>query len=117
MKFVQGTVTCANAPVPEGMVRFIPIEGTRGPMSVGTIVNGHYHVESHNGVPLGIHRVEVDAWRKTGRKVTTRGRFEAESADELVRLGPAEYAEENSPLRIEFTADSSDRFDIKLPTK
>jgi len=116
-RVVQGKVTFGGVPVEEGMVRFVPIDGTHGPMSFGNIEHGTYRVESHGGVPLGAHRVEVDAWKKTGRKVTTPGRFEPETSDERERLGPAAYSSENSPLRIQLTADSSDQFDIQLPAK
>lgn len=117
MKIVEGNVTCGNVPVEGGIVRFVPIEGTRGPMSFGTIDHGKYRVETHGGVPLGTHRVEVEAWKKTGRTVAARGRFETQQEDEHERLGPAEYAVENSPLRLQLTAASSDRFDIKLPAQ
>jgi hypothetical protein len=116
-KVVQGRVTYGQSPVEEGMVRFVPIEGTHGPMSFGSIDHGYYRVDSHGGVPLGTHRVEVDAWKKTGRKVTTRGRFESEMSEERERLGPEVYSGETSPLRIQLTADSSDRFDIQIPAK
>jgi hypothetical protein len=116
-RVVQGKVTCGGVPVEGGMVRFVPIEGTRAPMSFGMIDQGSYRAETHGGVPLGTHRVEVDAWKATGRKVTTRGRFESSSTDEHQPLGPPAYSGENSPLRLHLTAESSARFDIELPAK
>jgi hypothetical protein len=116
-RIVQGKVTCGDAPVEGGTVRFVPVEGTHGPMTFGIIDHGNYRVETHDGVPLGTHRVEVDAWKTTGRKVVTRGPFESSPTDEHEPMGPPAYSGENSPLRLQLTADSSDQFDIQLPAK
>jgi hypothetical protein len=74
VKVVYGTVTVDDQPVDLGQVIFVPIEDTKGPTSYSPIDAGSYRVEGpRGGVPLGTHRVEVVAKRKTGRKVPGRG--------------------------------------------
>ena len=70
-------------------------------------------MEARGGVPLGTHRVEVVAKRKTGRQVF--GGPEGALADETVTMGPAIYATEESPLKFELTADSDGEFNVNIP--
>lgn len=60
---VRGTAAYAGTPVENGEVRFFPIDGTRGPVSGAPIVKGKYEVNQRGGVPVGTHRVEVEAFR------------------------------------------------------
>jgi len=60
---VSGTVTLDGQPLPEGQIRFVPIEGTSGPTSGATIQQGDYRVTNRGGVPPGQHRVEIRALR------------------------------------------------------
>jgi hypothetical protein len=113
---VFGTVTCNGEKVPEGEIRFVPIEGTPGPVSSAAIVDGQYRIEARGGVPVGEHRVEVRAMRKTGRKVA-RQVFAGETAmvDETVPLGAAGYDGVDSPLVEEVTAGGDGRIDVEIP--
>ena len=115
MKVVHGTVTAGGQTVDTGMVRFVPIQLTKGPASAGRIENGQYRVVARGGVPLGKHRVEVTALKKTGRKLKARGPFEEQMIDETVPMAPEQYAGSNSPLEFELTADSSGEHNIELP--
>ena len=115
-KVVEGEVRCEGKAVEEGMVRFVPAEGTRGPMSSAPIKHGKYRVEERGGVAPGEHRVEVDAWAVSTRKVATRGRFEPVSEQARERLGPEMFSDERSPLHFD-VATGTDRFDIDLPAK
>lgn len=117
MRVIEGTVTCNGQKVPEGTVRFMPIDGTPGPASVATIVDGQYRIEARGGVPLGKHRLEVDARQKTGRKVMGSNGREPTLIDETVRLGPDACAGERSPLRGEVTAQSDGRINIEIPSR
>jgi hypothetical protein len=116
-KVVHGTVTVGGEKVDTGEVRFVPIDGTKGPTSVAAIVDGEYRIEARGGVPVGKHRVEVDARRKTGRQVEQNNGFETALVDETVRVGPAKYATDRSPLVQQVTSDSDDRIDIDIPAK
>ena len=114
-KIVFGKVTCGGEPVPMGHVRFVPIEGTPGPASTGTIVDGQYRIEARGGVPVGKHRVEVLAQRKTGRKVMGSHGLEPAEVDEIVLAGPPEYEGANSPLVRDVSDDMDGQIDIEIP--
>ncbi len=115
-KVVFGTVRCGGEPVAIGYVRFVPLEATRGPASTGVVTDGQYRIESRGGVPIGKHRVEVLARKKTGKRVyDTTLVMEGAEVDETVLLGPAQYEGEQSPLVLEVTADSDGHLDIEIP--
>ena len=59
---VEGTVTYNGNPVETGMIRFLPKDGTVGPMAAGAISFGKYKVTAIGGVPIGNHKVEIEAW-------------------------------------------------------
>lgn len=56
---VQGTVQFDGKPVPDGSIRFIPLEGTPGPESAAAIVDGKYLLDEDTGPPIGKLRVEI----------------------------------------------------------
>ena len=114
MVVVHGTVTCGGEPVERGEIRFVPIEGTPGPLSAGLISKGEYQIDVRGGVPAGRHRVEIVAQRRTGRQVMRDTGTESAMMDETVQLGPPEYAGEQSPLVAE-VSKSNARFDFELP--
>jgi hypothetical protein len=60
---VRGNVTFAGKPVQNGEIRFFPTEKTQGPVSGAPIVDGKYDVTQRGGVPVGSHRVEIEAFR------------------------------------------------------
>ena len=51
-----------GTPVEDGQIRYIPIEGTEGPITVAHISGGKYACNDKGGVPVGKHRVEILAW-------------------------------------------------------
>lgn len=117
LKAIHGSVTCGGEKVPSGQITFVPIEGTPGSPAPAAIVNGEYRFAAPGGVPPGKHRVEVDARKKTGRKVQGFNGIETTMIDEEVRLGPEIYAGERSPLVVEVRAEGDGRIDIALPLK
>lgn len=64
---VRGMVTLDGQPIPNGEVRFIPTNGTKGPVSGGPIKDGAYMAQGRGGVPVGEHRVEIKAFRAAGK--------------------------------------------------
>jgi hypothetical protein len=115
---VHGTITYQGQPVEAGSISFVPIEGASGPVSRATIRNGQYEIMARGGLPVGKHRVEVLAQKKTGRKVTEAGRDGTpQVVDEVGQVGPADYAGPNSPLTFEVTKGGDGRFDIEIPGK
>jgi hypothetical protein len=60
---VYGTVSFAGKPMPTGTIHFTPIEGTKTPPGAAQVVDGKYRVESRGGVPVGTHKIEIEAFR------------------------------------------------------
>jgi hypothetical protein len=63
---VAGRVTLDGQPISNGEIRFIPDQGTKGPISGGPIKDGAYKADGRGGVPVGAHRVEIRGYRPQG---------------------------------------------------
>ena len=113
-KPMYGSVTYGGESVPMGRVSFVPMDDAAPPCAT-PIIDGQYRLEERGGVPLGKHRVQVDARKKTGRKVMGNNGFERTMIDEEVRIGPEVYASKQSPLVVNVTADFDGQFDIVIP--
>ena len=113
-KVVHGTITFNGEKVMLGQVRFVPIEGTPGPASFSSIEDGKYRIEARGGVPVGKHRVEVQAKKKTGRQRKGHGGTEIAMVDEVVRVGPPIYGSPKSPLLVEVTKEGDGQIDLEL---
>ena len=115
---IHGTVTVGGQTTETGRLRFVPIEGTLGPASTEQIVDGQYRIEARGGVPVGKHRVEVTALKKTRRKVIGRGPGgEPMQVDETINLAPEQFAGAESPLTVEVIVGSDGRIDIEIPPR
>ena len=60
---VSGTVTYDGAPIPDGMIRFVPPETSHAPTAGAPIHNGSYKADGLGGVPVGTQKVQVEAFR------------------------------------------------------
>ena len=60
---VSGTVTYRGKPISDGTIRFMPLPTCPAPMSGAKIVDGKYTVDMHGGVPVGTHKVQIEAIR------------------------------------------------------
>jgi len=60
---VSGKVSYEGEPIQEGMIRFLPIEGTQTPPNGGYIMDGTYRIKTRGGVAVGTHRVIIEAFR------------------------------------------------------
>ena len=63
---ISGRVSYQGEPVQRGLLRFVPIEGTKGPPAGATIEAGSFTVKALGGVPVGTARVEIKAYRDIG---------------------------------------------------
>lgn len=112
---IYGTVTVDGQPVEKGTIEFIPIEGTHGPSTGGSITDGKYDVAARLG-PLegGTYQVQITGMRKTGK--TTANIFQPggpplELEDNFI---PAKYNRE-STLKATITAETAkDGLDFHL---
>lgn len=59
---MSGKVTFADQPVEDGQIRFTPKPGTKMPLTVVPIAEGHYDTSTVGGIPAGSYRVEIRAW-------------------------------------------------------
>lgn len=56
---VSGNVSFDGQMVETGRIRFIPLAGTAGPVTIEMIDDGRYQTSTSGGVPVGRHRVEI----------------------------------------------------------
>ena len=110
---VHGTVTFKGKPAADGDVRFIPIEGTKGPVSVGNIVAGEYSIDARGGVPTGKHRVEIRILGAAKRPVADTGILS--TSGQIVDIGPPIYNSPQSPLRAEVPGENDGEFNFEVP--
>ena len=60
---VSGAVSYDGQPIDDGTIRFVPTKGTQAPVAAAQIQNGRYSADAKGGVPVGTHRVEIEAFR------------------------------------------------------
>ena len=114
---LHGSVTHGDEKVPMGRISFLPTEGARGTNYTTRITDGQYRLQAKGGMPPGKYRVLVDAKKKTGRQVMGYTGMERAMTDEQVRMGPAIYAGNQSPLLVDVGDDSQQQHDITIPLK
>ena len=106
---ISGTVTLDGNPIVDGNVRFYPIEGTKGAVSGGPIHDGVYTAHGKGGVPVGRHRVEIQAYRPAkGQPSSSEGAL-------IEQYLPARF-NENSTLTAEVSPES-EKLDFALTSK
>jgi hypothetical protein len=66
---VSGHVTLDGQAIDQGVIQFLPVEGTVGPETGGVITKGQYAIPQQHGAVVGKSRVELRASKKTGRKI------------------------------------------------
>lgn len=66
---VEGTVTLDGKPIETGAVTFRPSGDTKGATAGTEIKNGRYSISAAAGPMVGTNRVEISAWKSTGRMV------------------------------------------------
>jgi hypothetical protein len=117
---VSGVVTLDGQPVTNGMIAFVPIEGTQSPSSGASIGNGgRYAIGGEKGPMAGVFRVEIRAQRYTGKRIKLRdlpgqpfGPNAQGDMEETVEAVPAGYNSE-SKLRVEVhSGDNTLNFDL-----
>lgn len=115
---VDGTVVLDGSPIPEGILKFVPVKPVDAPVTTVPFSNGEFEVTSKHGPVVGQHRIEVIS--------TDNGGFARDDEQTLARLAamkkppkieivsvPALYRD-NSPLREEVRADVSNTFHFEL---
>jgi hypothetical protein len=106
---VSGTVTLDGSPIADGNVRFYPIEGTKGAVSGGPIHDGVYAAHGKGGVPVGRHRVEIQAYRPA------KGQPASSEGASIEQYLPPRF-NENSTLTAEVTTET-EKLDFALSSQ
>jgi len=98
---VSGKVTHKGEPIPNGQIRFTPINGTKGATSIASIIDGAYVLDGKGGVPVGKHRVSITAYRPRPNATPEELR-----EGSYVQYLPAKY-HADSQLECDVSDDSS----------
>ena len=65
---VRGKVTADGKPLQEGEIAFVPVDAKQGPTAGAVITDGEYQIDAARGPFAGEYQVQINAFRKTGRK-------------------------------------------------
>src|SRR5690349_17430823 len=109
---VSGTVRLNGQAIEEGSINFIPVEGNQGAGAGAVIDKGDYHVSRGKGVTPGKNRVELRAFRNTGRKVQDPTGKPGTMIDERVPAFPPEYNDKSTLVREVQPGSNKIDFDI-----
>jgi hypothetical protein len=60
---LSGTVTYKGKPVAEGTILFTPVAKSQVPSAGASIADGRYKADVHGGVPVGTHRIVIEAYQ------------------------------------------------------
>jgi hypothetical protein len=66
---VTGKVTVNGELLKEGQLSFVPVDPSLGPSAGATIINGEYKIDGAKGPLAGEYLVQINAFRKTGKKI------------------------------------------------
>ncbi|MEX0643487.1 MAG: hypothetical protein WD468_12340 [Pirellulales bacterium] len=104
---IYGTVLFNGQPMPTGTIRFVPSGDTKTPPGAGQIINGQYRVETRGGVPVGTHKIEIEAFRPLSPA--------SAAAAEMARMKAAHPHLEFPPTREQYIpARYNDKTELKL---
>jgi hypothetical protein len=110
---ISGTVRLDGQLIEEGSINFIPVNGTTGPGAGAVITKGKYHIPQSKGVTVGKNRVELRAFKTTGRKVIDPTAPPGTMTQERVPAFPPEY--NDSSKLVEEVHKGSNTFDFDIP--
>lgn len=115
---VHGAVTVDGHDLPKGFIVFIPTNGTKGPKAGGTIENGNFAIEEHNGPMIGDLRVEIVEEQDLGFELDDPEAFNAKVKNGRLPKNriPSQY-NSNSTLVRTTTVEGPNEFSFELKTK
>jgi hypothetical protein len=112
---VSGHVTLDGQPINEGVIQFLPVEGTVGPETGAVITNGQYDIPHERGPIVGKSRIELRASKKTGGKIQDPTGRPGVLTDEYKEMFPPS-SNTNSSLVREIK-DEPNKLDFDIRTK
>jgi hypothetical protein len=111
---VSGTVRLDGELIHEGSINFIPVEGTKGPGAGAVIKDGKYHIPRSHGVTVGRNRVELRAFKNTGKKVQDPIGSPGALVDVRVPAFPPEYNDQSTIIKEIQAGSSTIDFDVSV---
>lgn len=111
---VQGMVQFDGRPITDGLIRFIPLEGTHGPESAAAIVNGKYDLDVAGGPPAGNLRVEIRQGGMVPAALTSENSATAHQKYQVPQNKIPPQFNEKSSLSVEAVAGKINTFDFDL---
>lgn len=110
---LAGSANYDGKPIPEGVVRLMPVKPTTGPGGAGEIVNGQFEIGSDGKLTSGTYKVAVLGMRKTGRReraseavpVELGGTGKLEMVEQFEQYIPNKY---NRSTQLEITLSAGE---------
>jgi hypothetical protein len=109
---VSGRITVDGRPLVNGSLRFVPVQGTSGPVAGAVVQNGSYSTSRTDGPVVGTNRVEIEGVCPTGKKVRT---VMGELIDEYAQVVPEQYNTKSTLVRT--VSPRKNVFDFLLTSK
>jgi hypothetical protein len=109
---MSGRVLVDDQPLAKGVITFFP--NGAGTTVGGQIIDGGFNLERESGATPGNYRVEIVAFRPSGKK-----EFDIDEQAEVdveVQYLPKKYNSQ-SELTADVTADGANEFEFKLSSK
>lgn len=117
---VRGTVTLDDKPLSQGVIRFIPAEGTQGPKTSAVIFEGKFSLEVDDGPVVGTHRIEIESTDDGGYAPDDEEAFQKLKASGVKRIDvvriPAMY-NTKSTLKETVSAEGPNEFTFNLKSQ
>lgn len=109
---ISGHVTLDGQPLEEGGILFTPLAA--GPSASASIEQGKYEISQADGPGPGEYRVQIRAYRSTGKQITDPASGIAE--EQRVSIIPPRY-NSRSTLTAQITDQGPNEFDFELKSK
>jgi hypothetical protein len=106
---IHGQVLLDGEPLEVGSILFQPAEGTQSPNAGASIIDGDYEVPRAKGPMAGSYRVEIHAFRKTGRKITISNNALIDEEKEAI---PARYNTKSTLLKTVNAGENVINFEL-----
>jgi len=115
---VSGTVLFNGAPLVQGIIRFVPTDGTEGPKVSLPIQEGHFAADTDHGPVAGTNRIEIQSTDDGGLAM------DDEEAVEQLQRNPRKISiltipsiyNTRSQLKEQLLTDQLNEFNFELQT-
>jgi hypothetical protein len=119
---VRGTVNVNSQPLEAGDISFVPLSPDQGLSAGAPIVQGAYNIRADKGPLPGEYKVQIHAFRGTGKKTwdgmgdPTAPASQKRYVEEMEPYIPARY-NDATELKATVVADKTNefKFDLQIP--